>query len=110
MPCFLCFFINVGLCFLVRHTGHRLISLGYAGEKFVQVATASFTSQISVVRRRDETDRLGGTCKHVTDVVGQPLQEVRSELDLVVNDIVVRGTRRPLKTAVRYREFMSVSL
>lgn len=70
----------------------------------MQVATASFTSQISVVRWGDETDRLGGAGKHITDVVGQPLQEVRSEFDLVVDNIVMRWARRALKTAVRYAE------
>lgn len=70
----------------------------------MQVAPPSFTSQIRVVRGRNEAHRLRGTSEHVADRVRQPLEIVRRKIVLVVDDVIMRGPSRTLKSSMRYDE------
>lgn len=70
----------------------------------MDVAPATLTRQVRVVRRADERDGLRRAREHVAHVVRQLLQCVRGEPDLIVHDVIVRRTRRALQPAVRLQE------
>lgn len=70
----------------------------------MNVAPATLTRQVRVVRRADERDGLRRAREHVAHVVRQLLQRVRGEPDLVVHDVVVRRPRRALEAPVRLQE------
>ena len=74
-----------------------------SGEKLGNVAPTPLASQVSVVRWRDEADSLGRTGEHVADRVGERLDGVSVETNLVVNNVVVSGTSRALEATMSYK-------
>lgn len=69
-------------------------------EKFVDVRAATLASKIRVVRGRNEADGFGRTSEEVARGVGERLQLVRLEADVIMHNIVVRRPRGSLKSAV----------
>lgn len=74
----------------------------------MQVRTPAFACKVSIVRWSGERDGFGGTGEHVRDRVGESLEQVRLESDLIVDDIVVGGTDCPLKTVVGLKEEIEI--
>lgn len=70
----------------------------------MDVAPATLTRQVRVVRGTDKRDGLRRASEHVAHVVRQLLQRVRGESDLVVHDVVMCRTRRALEATVRLQE------
>jgi len=70
----------------------------------MQVCTSTLARKVSVVRWGGERDGFGSTGEHVRNRVGESLEEVRLESDLIVDDVVVGGTDCALKTVVGLKE------
>ena len=73
-------------------------------QEFVQVATTSLACKVGIIGGRDEADSFGGASKHITDGVGQQLQFIGLESNLVMHNVVVGRTSRALKTPMCYLE------
>ena len=67
----------------------------------MQVAPASFTSEVGVVRRGDETDGFGSASKHVADGVGKYLELVSLEPYFIVDNVIMGRAGRALKASMR---------
>jgi len=74
----------------------------------VQVSTPTFARKISIVRWSGERDSFGGTGEHVRNCIGESLEQVRLESDLIVDDVVVGGTDCALKTVVSLKEEIEI--
>jgi len=93
---------SLPLCLLARlSTCGSRTTIRYALQKRVQVRAPTFACKISIVRWGGERDGFGGTSEHVRDRVSESLELVRLESDLIVNDVIVRGADRALKSVVR---------
>ena len=66
----------------------------------MQVTPATFTGKIRIVCRRNQAHSLRCSRKHVTDGIRKVLEFISLESDLVMNDEVMRGFRRSLKSAM----------
>ena len=66
----------------------------------MQVAATSLAGKISIIGGGDETDGFSGASKHITDRVGQQLQLIGLESNLIVHNIVMGGTSGALKSSV----------
>lgn len=64
------------------------------------VETSTSSDKISIVSRGNNGDSTGGTAVDVAEAVGQVLQGVRSEVVVVIQDVVVSRARSTLQTSV----------
>ena len=77
-------------------------------QKRVQVRTPTFACKVSIVSWSGERDGFGGTGEHVRDRVGESLEQVRLESDLIVDDVIVGGANCALKTVVGLKEEIEI--
>jgi hypothetical protein len=70
----------------------------------VEVGTTTFAEQIGVIRRRTQAHGASGASKCVAKTVGQVLKLVSSELDLVLENHVMRWLRSTLETLMGKQE------
>ena len=80
---------------LPTSAGSRGATVRHTLQQRMNVTSTTLASEISIVRRRHQTDGLGRASEHVADVVRQALQLVRADADLVVDDVVVCRSCRP---------------
>ena len=99
-PGLLCFPVD-GLLRSARGGG---AAVAVALQQFVDVRAAALARKIRIVRGRDEAHSLGRASKEVARSVGERLQLVRLEANVVVYDVVVRRARGSLESAVRCEE------
>jgi len=83
-------------------------TIRYALQKRVQIRAPTFACKISIVRWGGERDGFGCTSEHVRDRVGETLELVRLEPDVIVDDVIVRRTDCALKTVVRLEEEIKI--
>lgn len=84
-----------------------------------QVASSPVTDQVGVISWRTDADRLGGPSKEITKIVHQILDYVcrvperwchpSNPKNLVVNNIIMSGTRSPLECRVGLQEEIPVA-
>jgi hypothetical protein len=96
MPGFLSFTQD---SFFVTADG-RIRASRNALQKFMQVTPTTFTGKIRIVCRRNQAHSLRCSSKHVTDSVCKVLEFIGLESDLVMNDEVMCGLCRSLKSAM----------
>jgi hypothetical protein len=66
----------------------------------VEVGTPTFARKIGIIRGGSERNGFCSASEHVRDRMGESLESVRPEPDLVVDDIIVSRTNCALKTVV----------
>lgn len=71
-------------------------------EKLAQIASTPFAGDVGIVSRGHEAHSLRRARKHVAERVGEPLDLVRFEPNLIVDDIIVSGPSGALQPAVCY--------
>jgi hypothetical protein len=71
-------------------------------QEFVQVAPASLAGKVGIISGGDEADSFGGASKHITDRVGQNLKFIGFEANLIMDNVVMGGTSRALKSSMCY--------
>ena len=91
-----------------RTTRSSSTAIRYALQKRVQVRAPTFACKVSIVGWSSEGDSFGGTGEHVRDRVGESLEQVRLESDLIVDDVVMGGTDCALKTVVSLKEEIEI--
>lgn len=80
-------------------------SVGEPVEQLSQIASPTFAGDVGVIRRGHQTHSLCRACKHVAERVGQSLDFVSLEANVVVHDVIVGRARGALQPAVRYLRF-----
>jgi len=77
-------------------------------EQAIEVASSALACKVGVVGRRNETDSLRCTGKHVAYSIRQSLEGIRGEAILVMDDIVMRRSGGPVETSMGLQEKVEI--
>jgi len=91
--------------FFLSVCGHLLLGtfalVTLRNEEPAEVASGTLASQVSVIGRRDQANRLCRTNVLIAEVMGSLLQYVDIKVVLVVDDDVVGRSNLPLEAGMR---------